>query len=113
MNVKKVLLGIIALTMVLLGIFFCCTNKEYLSESIIISEVCSKNQRVIYDKTGEYVDYIELFNPTKHTIDISGYMISDKETNEFAQIIEDSCIERPLKKVIGIFPQWKICYFHL
>lgn len=103
MNVKKVLLGIIALTMVLLGIFFCCTNKEYLSESIVISEVCSRNQRVIYDKTGEYVDYIELFNPTKHTIDISGYMISDKETNEFAQIIEDSYIESGEYKIIYIY----------
>lgn len=103
MNIKKILLGIAVLAMVLLGMVFYCISKEHPSESIIISEICSRNQRVIYDKTGEYVDYVELFNPTNYTIDISGYMISDKETNDLAQIIEDSCIESGEYKIIYIY----------
>lgn len=45
----------------------------------MLSEICSKNQTVVYDRDGEYSDYIELYNPIGHAIDISGYKVSDKK----------------------------------
>lgn len=70
---------------------------------IMLSEICSKNQTVVYDRDGEYSDYIELYNPTGHAIDISGYKVSDKKDFENAYTIEDSVIESGEYKVI--FPK--------
>ncbi len=70
---------------------------------IMISEVCSKNERVIYDSTGEYIDYVELYNPLDYAVDLSGYRLSDNAAFENAYIIEEGIIESGQYKVI--FPK--------
>jgi len=47
-------------------------------ENIIINEFVSSNVNGLIDiETGEYGDWIELYNPTNNSIDISGFKLSD------------------------------------
>lgn len=47
---------------------------------VILNEVCCYNDTIIYDKVGEYNDYVEIYNPSSETIDISGFCLSDKKS---------------------------------
>ena len=49
--------------------------------NVILNEVCCYNDSIVYDKMGEYNDYIELYNPTSHAIDLGGYGLSDQKSN--------------------------------
>lgn len=45
---------------------------------LVISEVCSKNDRVLMDPFGHYPDWIELFNSSTEGIDLGQYHLSDR-----------------------------------
>jgi hypothetical protein len=62
---------------------------------IIINEVLSANANTNYDPDfKEFSDWIELYNDSNETIDISGYYLSDKEDNPTKwQIPADTSIE--------------------
>ena len=45
--------------------------------SILINEVMSSNKGTVPDETGDFPDWIELYNRTESDIDISGYGLSD------------------------------------
>ena len=49
------------------------------TDKIIITEVSSKNDRIIADMDGQYSDYIELHNPTSNRLPLKGYYLSDNE----------------------------------
>ncbi len=53
--------------------------------NIVINEVCGANRKAIKDQDGESPDWIELYNPTDHAIDLKGYRLSDDadEPNTF------------------------------
>lgn len=51
-------------------------------QSVVINEICAKNTSYAADD-GSYYDWIELYNPTSGNVDLSGYGLSDKETNPF------------------------------
>ena len=48
--------------------------------NIRISEVSSAGQLSVADKFGEFSDWVELYNPTQMTIDLSGWCLSDEPT---------------------------------
>lgn len=48
-----------------------------LSSMIVINEVQVKNNTTYADESGEFDDWIEIFNPTSSPIDLAGYFISN------------------------------------
>lgn len=48
-----------------------------MSREVVISEVMSSNGATIDDGTGEFPDWIELYNPGDVAVDLSGYFLSD------------------------------------
>ena len=47
--------------------------------SIVISEICPKNETVLADNDGRYRDYIELYNPGDD-VELTGFRLSDGKT---------------------------------
>jgi hypothetical protein len=54
----------------------------------------SSNSATIQDKDGDYSDWIELFNPGTSPIDMTGYGLSDRESNPFKWVFPP-CILNP------------------
>lgn len=50
---------------------------------LVINEVCAKNDTVLADAFGLYYDYVELYNGSADTIDLSGVGVSDREDDPF------------------------------
>ncbi|MFB9296068.1 CotH kinase family protein [Persicitalea jodogahamensis] len=50
-------------------------------QSVVINELMASNDATIADDAGDYSDWIELYNPSDNTIDLSGYYITDKPNN--------------------------------
>lgn len=46
------------------------------SNNVVINEVCTSNVACCEDLSGNYPDWIELYNPTAEYIDMSGYIIN-------------------------------------
>lgn len=49
--------------------------------ALMLTEVCSHNETVIYNDRGKYVDYVELYNNTNVPLDLANYYLSDKNTD--------------------------------
>lgn len=49
---------------------------------VVINEVMPSNYNTVADQDGEFNDWIELYNTTGATIDLSGYYLSDKPNSE-------------------------------
>jgi hypothetical protein len=45
---------------------------------VVINELMASNSKTIKDETGAYPDWIELYNNSNETIDISGFYLTDK-----------------------------------
>lgn len=102
MKRKVVLLVFSSLLVTAVFAFSKKLNGMQSEQEIMISEICSRNQTVIYDRDGEYKDYIELYNPTDHPIDLSGYQVSDRSDLKNPYVLEDSVIES--NQYLLIFP---------
>jgi hypothetical protein len=48
---------------------------------IVINEVMAINQTTVVDENGEHEDWIELYNKSTQTVDVSGYYITDNPDN--------------------------------
>ena len=53
------------------------TAKPHTRRSIVINEVCTSNIKCCEDENGDFPDWIEIYNPTSDSIDLSGYFIND------------------------------------
>ncbi|SDB81135.1 Leucine rich repeat-containing protein [Pelagirhabdus alkalitolerans] len=63
-------------------------------QELYINEYMASNGETISDDEGNYHDWIELYNPTDESIELSGYYLSDDETNPTRwEIPEDVVIE--------------------
>lgn len=61
----------LTLLMIPIGIFAQATP------TVVINEIMASNSSTATDQDGEYDDWIELYNTTDATIDLSGYFLSD------------------------------------
>ncbi|RLD24251.1 MAG: hypothetical protein DRI54_06330 [Bacteroidetes bacterium] len=52
-----------------------------ISQDLVINEFMASNQSFIFDEDGDDSDWIEIFNNTSSTIDLSNYYLSDKDSN--------------------------------
>lgn len=48
------------------------------AQGVVINEIMSSNENVLADEQGAYRDFIELYNSSGAPVDISGWMINDK-----------------------------------
>ena len=75
--------------------------KSVLAQTVVINEIMSSNVTTIADEDDDYSDWIELFNSSLDTLDLSGFGISDDSTNVFKWIFPD----------IKIFPNQYLVIF--
>ncbi len=66
--------------------FFGCNNDDDSelkdnSNGVVINELLPKNSRNGSDQDGEFDDWIELYNNSDQSLDISGYYLSDSKKN--------------------------------
>lgn len=47
---------------------------------VYINEIMSSNGGVLRDRQGDSPDWIELYNPNSHAVDLSGYFLSDDQS---------------------------------
>lgn len=98
---KKILLWIfICLSATVIALSLRKLNALQAVTDVRISEICSKNDRVIYDKSGAFNDYVELYNPTPYPINLTGYSLSEHKDFEKSYTIEDEIIESGCYKII-------------
>ncbi|MBK7359555.1 MAG: CotH kinase family protein [Saprospiraceae bacterium] len=51
------------------------------SNQIVLNEIMASNTKTVADQDGEYDDWIELFNKSNDTVDISNWILTDNSTN--------------------------------
>lgn len=65
-------------TFLFLGIFInSFTSYSQAFHSLMVNEIMASNDTSIADNTGEFPDWIEIYNPGTQAINIAGYYISD------------------------------------
>lgn len=94
-----VIVGVIILTIAFLVVSI---NKE--NNRIHITEVCSHNESIAYNHIGQYLDYIELYNPSDNFIDLSDYSITDNSKELEKLKLTDYVIEPKSYLVVFINP---------
>lgn len=52
-------------------------QESVLEDQVVINEVCTNNNAIFIDANNEGCDYVEIYNPTRKPIDISGWYLSD------------------------------------
>jgi hypothetical protein len=60
-----------------------------LSSTVVINEIMPSNNETASDQDGEFNDWIELYNNTSSTIDISGYHLSDSVADPTKWVFPD------------------------
>lgn len=75
---KKNILLLLPLTVILtiVVVYINLVPKE-IEADICINEICSRNDRVIYDEQGYFYDYVEIYNRADEAIKLSDYFLSD------------------------------------
>lgn len=81
MSRKKLFTSILLIVIGLLGttIYIKVNGDTDSSQSLLINEVCSHNETIVYNDIGIYTDYVELYNNSDDAIDLGDYFLSDKE----------------------------------
>ncbi|GAB5407743.1 MAG: hypothetical protein BalsKO_01080 [Balneolaceae bacterium] len=75
----------------LVALFFLMllVSMKNVSAQVVINEVVANNSQGISDEDGDYPDWIEFYNPTDSTINLSGYGISDDPDELFKFVFSD------------------------
>lgn len=92
-KIDKILLTMTVFLICLVGIMHRNYYVESLKETINISEICINNEKAVYNKTGDFLPYVELYNASDKTINISGYAMSDSKYNLKKYVLGDIEIE--------------------
>ncbi|RLD57826.1 MAG: hypothetical protein DRJ05_09070, partial [Bacteroidetes bacterium] len=68
--------------LLLLTLLLIFTNLSFIfGQGIVINEIMSSNETTITDEDGDYPDWIELYNSSGISVNLSGYTISDEISN--------------------------------
>lgn len=60
------------------------------SPDLILTEICTRNDTVIYDDNGDYgTDYVELYNAADHDISLAGYGLTDDPRRPFRYVFPE------------------------
>jgi hypothetical protein len=59
----------------------CKKTIVFVKTEIVINELMPVNTTIAIDQNGEYDDWIELYNLSPETIDVSGYFLTDNKSN--------------------------------
>ncbi|HUX57638.1 MAG TPA: lamin tail domain-containing protein [Bacteroidales bacterium] len=78
MNKKK---KIILFLIILIVNLSCKKTEDPIIRDVVINELMPVNSTIAADQNGEYDDWIELFNLSSSTKDISGYYLTDNKSN--------------------------------
>jgi len=73
---KKILILFLLISLIC---FACVKPSEPAGEDIVINELLPVNTTIVPDQNGEYDDWIELYNLSNSSKDISGYFLSDNK----------------------------------
>ena len=64
--------------LILLGTIVSCKKEDlYTTSDVKINEFMATNSGTVYDQNGEYDDWIELYNNSETSVDLSGYYLTD------------------------------------
>ena len=69
--------GLLTLLLIIILTYACKKTYEIVPSDVVINELMPVNSTTVADNYGEYDDWIELFNLSSSTIDLSGYYLSD------------------------------------
>jgi len=69
------------------------SNKEQRRERLLLNEICLHNDTVIYNEIGNYTDYVEIYNNSSETVNLSNYYLSDKKEQYNLYRLPDMQIE--------------------
>lgn len=56
-------------------------TEDLLKETVVINEFMAINETTLKSRQNEYADWVELYNQTSETIDLSGWYLTDSENN--------------------------------
>jgi CotH kinase protein/Lamin Tail Domain/Chitobiase/beta-hexosaminidase C-terminal domain/FlgD Ig-like domain/Divergent InlB B-repeat domain len=68
-------------------------SLSLLSQSLVINEAMSRNGITIYDQEGDTPDWLELYNASSSTINLSNFGLSDDNSDLFKWILPDISLE--------------------
>ncbi len=79
-KLRWICLGLFSLVLFVAGFTGSVYGAEDIefAKTVVINEVMSANSSVIRDADGDFSDWIELYNPTDESFDLSGFYLSDK-----------------------------------
>jgi len=75
----KVLTNGLLLTVGFWGLY----SQSMWAQNVVINEIMTDNASIAADVDNDYSDWIELYNPTSNTINLSGYFLSDDENEPY------------------------------
>jgi len=84
MNMKSVMnkAGLLLLIIIVSLVLSCKKTYEIAPSDIVINELMPVNTTTVPDNYGEFNDWIELYNKSVSSADISGYFISDNHDKQ-------------------------------
>lgn len=72
-----------------LALFVCSSLSVNVQAQVFINEIVASNIQGLQDEDGDYPDWIELFNASDSTVNLSGYGISDDIEDPFKYLLPD------------------------
>lgn len=61
-----------------MGALFTFAARDNAEQGLVINEVCSKNDSVVFDESGNYSDYVEIYNPSGWNVSLTGFQLSEQ-----------------------------------
>ena len=66
---------------ILFFLLICIINDVGFSQNVLINELQASNKTTFCDGFGEFDDWIEIYNPTNHPVDLTGMFLTDDLSN--------------------------------
>jgi len=63
------------------GLFQTCLGRPVAPVNLIITEFMASNGATLADEDGDYLDWLEIYNPTSTSVSLNGWYLTDKSSN--------------------------------